>query len=394
MDLRYDVEDEAYREHLRAWLAEHLPEGPLPGDLDSAVRAARDWQRALFGAGYLGLAWPQRYGGQEATLTRQVIVAEELARASAPPVVNMIGLSILGPTLIQHGTEHQRERFLRRILTAEDLWCQGFSEPEAGSDLASLRTRAVLDGNVFVVNGQKLWTSLGPIADWIFLLARTDPEAPKHEGISFLLCSMDTPGLDVRPLRNAAGGRHFSEIFLEDVRIPADQLVGDLHASWRVARSTLDNERSGLSGVVDLERTLGRIWRLASGVARGPARALDDPMLRRELAQRWIEVEGLRYLGYRALSAQLAGRDPGAESAVGKLFASELRRRLATSALHVEGPLAQLVRGSPQVLDRGRWPVRYFDALGHSIGGGTSEIMRNVIAERVLGLPRSAEEPS
>lgn len=387
MDLDFSPADEAYRQRLRAWIADNgavaraIPRAPDP------IAAARDWQRRLWEAGYVGLAWPREYGGQAATLTQQVIVAEEMARAKLPPLINTVGLTIFGPTLVRHGTEAQKQRFLPKILAADEIWCQGFSEPGAGSDLASLRTRAVDDGDSFLVSGQKLWTSLGPIADWCFLLARTDPRAAKREGISYLLCDMKTPGITVRPLRNAGGGVHFSEVFFDEVRIPKDQLVGPLHGGWKIARSTLDHERSGLSGVVSLAGSLEALWRLAAG--EGSAATARH---RQQVAQYWIELEGLRHLGLRALSDQLAGREPGPSASVGKLFASRLRQKIAKAAFEAAGPYGPLSKCSPHVVQKGRLVAGYFDALGYSIGGGTSEIMHNVIAERVLGLPRSAGE--
>ncbi len=401
MDLNFTPEDEQFRAELRAWLEENtgrladaagVMKGGGAGDIMDAIQLARDWQRTLWEAGYVGLAWPEEYGGQDASFTEQVIATEEMARVSTPPLINTIGLTILGPTLIHHGTEDQRHRFLPKILTAEDLWCQGFSEPEAGSDLAALKTRAEIDGDEFVVNGQKVWTSLAPIADWCFLLVRTDPDAPKRDGISYLLCDMKTEGLQVNPLRNAAGGIHFSEMFLDDVRIPRENLVGELHGGWQIARTTLEHERSGLSGVLALEQTLTRLRRTARNIELGEGKAIDDQAISRELARGWIEAEGLRYLGYRTLSDQIAGRSPGARSSVGKLFASQLRQRLAELALQIEGPLAAVAKRSPHVVDRGRWHAAYFDAIGHSIGGGTAEIQRNTIAERVLDLPRGTQD--
>jgi alkylation response protein AidB-like acyl-CoA dehydrogenase len=394
MDLKFSAEDEAYRQRLRAWLKENLGRRPDPPPAASKdpLAGARDWPRRLHDAGYLGIAWPREYGGQEASFTQQVICAEEMARVRTPPLINTIGLSIIGPTLVQHGTEQQKKRFLLRILRADDLWCQGFSEPAAGSDLASLRCRAEIDGDEFVVNGQKVWTSLAPISDWIFMLVRTGPDAPKREGISYLLCDMKAPGISVRPLRNAAGGIHFSEVFFDDVHVPRENLVGELNAGWAIARSSLDHERSGLSGVIGMEETLGLLWRMAGRMTRDGREALDDSSTRRLLAQHWIAIEGLRHLGYRTLSDQIAGRPPGAGASLGKLFASELRQGLAKTALRVQGPFAPVAKRSPHVVDRGRWHAAYFDALGHAIGGGTSEIMRNVIAEKVLGLPRSTDE--
>lgn len=387
MDLKFTAAEEAYRLRCREWIAANAHHAAAVAKAADPVQAARDWQRRLWEAGYVGLAWPKAYGGQDATLTQQVIVSEEMARAKLPPLINTIGLSILGPTLVLHGTEAQRRRFLPKILSGEELWCQGFSEPGAGSDLASLTTRAVLEGDDFVVTGQKLWTSLGPIADWCFLLVRTDPSAPKREGISYLLCRMDTPGISVRPLRNAGGGVHFSEVFFDAVRIPREQLVGELHGGWKIARSTLDHERSGLSGVISLEGSLERLWRQSAAGGE-----IADAVARQQAAQYWIELEGLRYLGFRALSDQLAGRQPGASASVGKLFAAKLRQKIARAALDNAGPYACLTKKSPHVVGKGRLVAGYFDSLGYSIGGGTSEIMHNVIAERVLGLPRSTGE--
>jgi alkylation response protein AidB-like acyl-CoA dehydrogenase len=404
MDLKFSEEDEAYRLRLRSWLTENiggkgsvsaLMKQAESGGGDAAndpLAGARAWPRKLHDAGYVGLEWPKAYGGQGASFTQQVICGQEMARVRTPPLINTIGLSIIGPTLVQHGSEEQKKRFLPRILRADDLWCQGFSEPEAGSDLASLRCRAELDGDEFVVSGQKVWTSLAFLSDWMFLLVRSDPDAPKREGISYLLCEMKTPGITVRPLRNAAGGQHFCEVFLDNVRIPKENLVGKLHGGWAIARSSLDHERSGLSGVIALEETLGRLWRMAGKVERGGVKAVQDPTTRRKLASHWIEIEGLRHLGYRTLSNQIAGKPPGAGASVGKLFASEVRQEMTRTALRVEGPLAPIAKKSPHVIDRGRWHAAYFDALAHAIGGGTSEIMRNVIAEKVLGLPRSSDD--
>jgi len=403
MDLAFSEKDEEYRLRLRKWLEENTGGNASAGalmklaeetgtDTKDPLAGARAWARRLHEAGYVGMEWPKEYGGHDASFTEQVIAGEEMARVRTPPLINTIGLSIIGPTLVQHGTEEQKKHFLPRILRADDLWCQGFSEPEAGSDLASLRCRADLDGDEFVVNGQKVWTSLAFLSDWMFLLVRTDPDAPKREGISYLLCDMKTPGITVRPLRNAAGGQHFCEVFLDNVRIPRKNLVGELHGGWSIARSSLDHERSGLSGVIALEETLGRLWGMASKLERGDKKAVEDQSTRRMLAQHWIEIEGLRHLGFRTLSNQIAGKPPGPGASVGKLFASEMRQQMTRTALRVEGPLAPLTKRSPHVIGRGRWHAAYFDALAHAIGGGTSEIMRNIIAEKVLGLPRSVED--
>jgi alkylation response protein AidB-like acyl-CoA dehydrogenase len=384
MDVAYSAEDEAFRARVRAWLREHLAaaraaEAPA-GD---GLAQAKAWQRAMYEAGLVGLAWPRAYGGQDASITQQVILNEELARAGAPALVNTIGLTILGPALIVYGTEEQKRRFLPRILTAEEIWCQGFSEPGAGSDLASLRTRAVEDGDDFVVSGQKVWTSLGPVADWCFLLARTDPDAPPQEGISYLLVDMRAPGVRTVPIRQITGKRHFSELFLDEVRVPKANLVGEKNAGWTIAKATLSFERSGLAGVVELERLLAKLRVLAGSVGR-----VGDPVVRQRLAQLAIETAALKYTGYRVLTRQLRGAPPGPESAVGKLASSELRQRMTDLAMEIEGPYAAIGRGNARALDRGRWQGLYLDARAYTIGGGTSEVMRNIIAEHALGLPK------
>jgi alkylation response protein AidB-like acyl-CoA dehydrogenase len=385
MNLAYAPDDDAFRRTLCAWLAAHVPEAKsLPSSPADAVERSRAWQRTLHAAGYVGLAWPREYGGQAASPVRQVIFGEEYARAGAPPLLNGIGINILGPALIRHGSDQQKRHFLPRILAADDIWCQGFSEPGAGSDLASLRTRGVLDGDDLVVTGQKVWTSLGEVATWCFLLVRTDPEAAPQRGISYVLMDMRSPGVRVVPIRQLTGKRHFSELFLDEVRIPRSQVVGALHDGWSVARATLDAERSGLAGVVELERHLAGLRTLAG--ARGSRR---DPCVRQRLAALHVEMEALRYTGYRVLTRQMRGAPPGPESAIGKLAASEFRRRIMDTALELEGPFAAIGRGNPQALERGRWQGLYLDARAYTIGGGTSEIMRNIIAERALGLPRS-----
>ena len=388
MELFWSTEDDAFRQRLRAWLAANLPGfRHLPSEPTAALAESRRWQRALFDAGFVGVGWPREFGGQGAPVTQQAILSEELARAGAPPLPGTIGLMTLGPALVRYGSEDQRRRFLPGILTGEHLWCQGFSEPGAGSDLSALRTRAELHGDEFVVSGQKVWTSLAAVADWCFLLARTDPSAPPRQGISYLLMDMRSSGVRIVPIRQITGKRHFAELFLDEVRIPRANVVGELHGGWAVAKATLGFERSGLSGIVELERHLTGLTALAR--ARGVAA---DPVVRQQIAQLRIDVETLRYTGYRVLTHQARGRHPGAAGAIGKLAASELRRRIMDEAMALQGPFAAIGRGNGQALDRGRWQGLYLDARAYTIGGGTSEIMRNVIAEQVLGLPRSQEE--
>jgi alkylation response protein AidB-like acyl-CoA dehydrogenase len=383
MELKYSTEDEAFRAEVREWLQRHLPETrrQLPSNPMAAVEQSRSWQRRLYEAGFVGIAWPREYGGRDASPTQQVILGEELARAGAPPLINSIGLGTLGPALILHGSDLQKARFLPRILTAEDLWCQGFSEPGAGSDLASLRTRAVADGDDFVVSGQKVWTSLGAVAGWCFVLARTNLDGASQDGISYFLMDMKSPGVTVVPIRQITGKSHFSELFLDNVRIPRANLVGQENHGWAVAKASLSFERSGLSGVVQLERSLARLGRLATKVRR-----LGEPQVRQRLAQLHIEMETLRYTGYRVLTQQLRGAAPGPEAAIGKLASSEFRLRLMDAAMELQGPYAMLGRHNDRALDRGRWQGLYLDARAYTIGGGTSEIMRGVVARHGLGL--------
>jgi len=385
MDLTYSQEDECFRAELRQWLAAQLQEfRALPQNPAAAVEQSRAWQRKLYAAGYVGMAWPAAYGGRDAPPTQQVIFAEECARAGAPALINTIGLTILAPALMAHGSEEQKELHLPRILRADDLWCQGFSEPGAGSDLAALRTRAEVDGDHLVVTGQKVWTSLGPIADWCFLLVRTSSDGPPQHGITYVLMDMKSPGVSIVPIRQITGKSHFSELFLDAVRIPLANVVGRIDDGWAVTRSTLTSERSGLAGVVELERNLARLGTLAAHAGRR-----DDPLLRQRLAQLHIDKQALKYTGYRVLTSQMRGAAPGPESAIGKLAASELRKRIMDLAMELLGPHAVIARKDPRAPDRGRWPGLYLDARAYTIGGGTSEVMRNIIAERSLGLPRS-----
>jgi alkylation response protein AidB-like acyl-CoA dehydrogenase len=389
MDLSYSPAEERFRTELRAWLAEN-PAGPEPEELDDWVRYGKAWQRRLQAAGWCGIAWPQEYGGRGATLVEQVIFQEEMARAKTPMLINLAGLTMGGPVLIAHGTEEQKRRHLQRILSAEEIWCQGFSEPNAGSDLAALKTRAELDGDDFVVNGQKVWTSFARYADWCMLLVRTDAEAPKHKGITFLLVDMHSPGVTVRPLRQINGAEDFNEVFFEDVRVPRGNVVGRVNGGWEIAITTLMHERATLTfsrqlqsrvALADLIALAGR-WQV-SGVL-----ATRDPLVRQRLAQAIIESSGIRYTAYRSLTKALRGGTPGPEGSMEKLFWSEMYQRMLEDGLGMQGPYGQLVKGSRHVPDDGMWPNLMLYSRGRTIAAGSSEIQRNIIAERVLGLPR------
>jgi alkylation response protein AidB-like acyl-CoA dehydrogenase len=389
MDFRDTPEEASFRAKLRDWLADNLPARREPKAGRSDEAEARAWSRKLYQAGYAGLTWPKQYGGGGAPLTFQAILLEELARSEAPDHSNVIGLGMAGPTLMAHGTEAQKARHLEPILSAEQIFCQGFSEPGAGSDLASLRTRAVRDGDAFVLDGQKVWSSFAHIADWCILLARTDPEAAKHRGLTFFLVDMHAPGVEVRPLRQLTGDPEFNEIFLTGVRVPADQVVGEVNGGWAVAMTTLLHERGTLGFVLTarlevLLRKLVALARTPDGSGRRPA---DDPLVRDRIARQWVELQGLRFTNYRALTSLVRTGVPGPEGSVAKLHWSESNQRLTKLALELLGPEAQL-DGDGAVWN-GYWQYQQLRSRGNTIEAGTSEVLRNIIAERVLGLPRS-----
>ena len=391
MNFDFGEQEEAFRKDVRRWIETHLPED-LRGRAFASSRADRDevrrlraWQRVMYEAGYVGMDWPREFGGRGASIVEMVILYQEMARAESPQFVNRGGISMLGPTLMKHGTPAQQKRFLPRILTAEEVWCQGFSEPNAGSDLASLQTRAVREDDQFVVNGQKVWTSMAHVADWCFLLVRTDPTAPKHRGISFLLVDMTTPGIAVRPLRQITGEAEFNEVFFDNVRVPADNLVGRLNEGWSVAITTLAYERDLLTFIrhVSLRNALHRLVRL---VQRQKTSA--DPIVRQKVAGLWIGEQALQLNGYRSLTNILRGGAPGPEGSTSKLFWSQVDQDLAQVATEVIGPYSQITQGSPWAPDEGQWEFYELLARASGIRAGTSEILRNVLAERVLGLPK------
>jgi alkylation response protein AidB-like acyl-CoA dehydrogenase len=390
MDLSYSPAEERFRGELRAWL-ERNPPGPEPANLDDWVAYGKAWQRRLYDAGWCGIAWPKAYGGRGATLIEQVIFQEETARARTPLLINLAGLTMGGPVLIAHGTEAQKQRHLKAILAADEIWCQGFSEPNAGSDLAALKTRAELHGDEFLVNGQKVWTSFARYADWCMLLVRTDPEAPKHRGITFLLVDMHSPGVTVRPLKQINGAEDFNEVFFEDVRVPRANVIGQINGGWDIAITTLMHERATLTFSRQLQSrvALSDMIAFARGWRHCGQPALRDPLIRQQVAQSVIEGAAIRYTAYRSLTKTLRGGVPGPEGSIEKLFWSEMYQRQLETALAIEGPYAQLVEGSPRVPDRGQWPYLFLYSRGRTIAAGSSEIQRNIIAERVLGLPRA-----
>jgi alkylation response protein AidB-like acyl-CoA dehydrogenase len=397
MDLRYTDEEERFRKELRGWLAQTLPTlPPAPPSGDWPGRRAYDtaWQRLLHDAGYAGIDWPPEYGGRGATPTEHLIYLEESERARAPYVgVNFVGLLHAGPTLIAEGTPEQQARHLPAILRGDEVWCQGFSEPGAGSDLAALRTRAVRDGDEYVITGQKIWTSHAEVADYCELLVRTDPEAPKHRGITWLIMPMDSPGIEIRPLRTIVGSAEFAEVFLDEVRVPVSARVGAEHDGWRVAMVTFSFERGTafVSDVVACRVLLGELAELARTIARPPGTAWDDLGLRREIGQLHGELEALWALTRWNVSA--AGADPatggvpGLGSSVFKLRFSEVRQRLFDLAGRVLGRAA-LSRSDLAGLPNGRYVTERLSSLSYTIAAGTSQIQRDIVAERILGLPK------
>ena len=397
MDLRLTPEQQAFRDRLRAWLKENLPEewkahvvsGPdIPRA--EAYGLLREWQRKLYDAGYLGLTWPEEYGGRGLTFMEELIFHEELALAKAPPLLNILGIGMAGPTIIAHGTEAQKKRYLPKILACEEIWCQGYSEPNAGSDLASLQTRAVRDGDSFIVNGQKVWTSVAHVADWMMLLARTDPEVEKHKGITYFLLDMHSPGVTVRPLRQLTGDEEFNEVFFENVRVPAESILGGLDNGWQVGLTTLMYERLALGfGLqVRLRIALDALIELARRTERNGGTATQDPLLRQKLAQLWIDTEVFKYTGARAVTRLLKGEMPGPEASTGKIWWCETHQRLQDLAMEILGPYHQLTKGSEWTVENGLWQYTFLRSRANSIEGGTTEIQRNIIGERVLGLPK------
>jgi alkylation response protein AidB-like acyl-CoA dehydrogenase len=395
MDFRDTPEEAAFREKLRAWLSEHIPEGwGQPGyrEPEGAARLEwyRDWSRKLYEGGFIGLTWPKQYGGYEQPITHQVIALEEFARAGPPEHMNVIGVGMAGPTILAHGTEEQKDRFVKRILSCEDIWCQGFSEPGSGSDLASLSTRAVRDGDEWVINGQKVWSSFAHVADFCILVTRTDPDAPRHQGLTYFLLDMHVPGVEVRPLKQITGDSEFNEIFFSDVRVPDSAVVGGEGNGWNVAITTLMNERAslGVALTVRMEVALRRLVELAKSTKRNGATAADDPVIRDRIAELWSELQALRFTNYRSFSKFLQTGMPGPEGSTAKLVWSEGNQRLTKLALEIEGPYAML-SGGEHAVENGYWQRQQLRSRGNTIEGGTSEILRNIIAERVLGLPKS-----
>ena len=394
MDLNLSTEELQFRDELRAWLTANVPKDwdeRREDSLEVRFEYLRSWQRKLYDAGWAGISWPKEYGGRGASLMQQVIFWQEMALAGAPPMANVLGLGLIGPTIIAFGTESQKNRYLRKILSAEEIWCQGFSEPNAGSDLANLQTEARLDGEHYVVNGQKVWTSYGWAGDWCELVVRTDPTAPKHKGLTVLLVDMKSPGIDVRSLRQMTGETEFNELFFRDVRVPVENVVGKLNQGWDVAIGTLMHERGTFGAGLQIiyRRNMDRLINLARTLQKNGRPATQDPLTRQKLAQCYAEIEIMRLNQMRAFSRINATGVPGPEGSIQKIFWSELNQRFQQIAQELLGPYGQLNAEDRHAIDKGIWSYGYLRARGNTIEAGTSEIQRNIIGHFVLGLPRS-----
>ncbi len=393
MDFNFNPEDEAFRKEFRAWLDQNKQFAPRPretmfAESKTVFDEQKGWAKKMAEGRWLAPNWPVQYGGRGASILQTIVYNEELGRAGvSAPMIGM-GTSLLGPTLLHWGSEEQKQRFIPPIMKAEEVWCQGYSEPGSGSDLASLQTRAVEDGDDFVVNGQKVWTSMAQFADWIFLLVRTDPDAPKHKGISYLLVDMHSPGVTVRPLVQITGSKGFNEVFFEDVRVPKKHLVGEQNQGWQVAITTLMFERSGGGG------DRGALWQcrelaeLAKSLPRNGSTAWDDASVRQKIAEFYCEAAALRYTGYRQLTRRLKGVPPGPEGSMMKLCGTELNMRMVLFAMELLGPYSQIEYKAPFSIDRGKWLFRMLAARGGTIAAGSNQIQHNIIGERVLGLPK------
>lgn len=395
MDFEYAPEQQAFRGEFRRWLAKNLPPDLCLDDAaDDRVASDREtferrraWQKTMHEAGWVGISWPKEYGGRGATLIERVIWDEEYAAARAPVLPAAMGLNLVGPTIIAWGTDEQKRRYLPPILSGEEVWAQGFSEPGAGSDLAGLRTKAEDRGDHFLINGQKVWTSGAHFAHWIIVLARTNLDAPKHKGISAFLVPLSAKGITVRPLVLLTGHRHFNEVFFEDVVVPKENLLGPVNQGWTVSTTTLMHERHSAGA----RNPIGQVKSLMAVARRLPSdggTAWDDPLVRQRLAQLAIDCEAMKYTRMRSLTRQLRGEPPGPEGSVLKVFGSELGLRIADAAGEILGMHALVNEGSELVPDAPRWFNRLLAARQYTISAGTSEIQRNIIGERVLGLPK------
>jgi len=398
VNLTMSPDDQMYRAKFLNWLKENIPtevawaEEDISEDWQTQAEIFRKFQRKLFDAGYAGIHWPKEYGGQSGTLMQHIIVTEELSANYPWKMFDSLSVGLVAPTLLSRGTEEQKKEFIPKILSGEHIWCQGFSEPNAGSDLANLSTSAVRMGDRYIVNGQKVWTSIGHLADYCILVVRTDPKASKHKGLSYLLVYMKSPGVTVRPIKQITGEAEYNELFFDNVEVPLDRLVGKENEGWLIAITTLMFERimNEVSILPKLQKSLDRLIDLANNTIRDGQVIIKNPVYRQKIALLQVDVEVMRLNQYRNLATLLKGEMPGPEGSIGKVFWSELNQRMQETALEIMGPYSQLLKGSKYAKDNGKWTFDFLRARGNTIEGGTTEIQKNIIGERVLGLPKDA----
>src|SRR5579862_8682019 len=394
MDFQYTPEQEAYRAKVRAWLEANQPGKLEPVDPESmggddpARKRLKDWHRRLDKGGWMGLTWPKEYGGQQATFIEQVIFQQELGRLNLPFGCNVLGVIMTGPALMQWGTDAQKKRYLEPIIAGDEIWCEGMSEPGAGSDLANIQTRAVLDGDNFILNGQKVWTTVAHRADFCQLFVRTDPDVPKHKGMSALLVDMKSSGIMVKPLKQISGDAEFNEIFFEDVRVPKENLLGPVNMGWQVLVSTLMHERIGIGETLGgTEQMLHQLVQIAKSVQLNGRPAIEDNDIRQQIAQFAIEATAKKYNGLRSLSKRLKGQQPGPEASISKLLSTDLGQRMTKFITRLLGEYALLERHTP-FAPEGDWMQRILSSESMTIAGGTSPVQKNMIGERILQLPK------
>jgi len=395
VDLTLTPTETAFRDALRAWIAANAPKDweaeQLHATMHERFAFLRRWQKKVFEGGWAGVSWPKEYGGRGATLMEQAIFTEEMARAGAPALANTLGLAIIGPTIIHFGTGAQKQRYLANILSGDEIWCQGFSEPNAGSDLAGLRTRAELKGDHYIINGQKIWTSYGWVADWCALLTRSDAQSQKHAGLTYILVDMKSPGIEVRPLRQMTGESEFTEVFFQNVKVPAENVLGPQGEGWKVALGTLAHERATLGVLfqVQTRRQLDRLVEIWKEQHQRGESTTDPAVVRQKLAMAYVENEVLRLNHLRAISSIMRKGAPGPEGSILKIGWSEANQRFQALAQEILGDYGQLASGGDLAFDNGAFAYSYLRSRGNTIEAGTSEIHRNIVGQHVLGLPKS-----
>lgn len=394
MDFSFSAKEEEFRHELRNWLEQNLPEGWLEGssqvskDEGEYTAFLRDWQRKLYEGGWAGIAWPKKYGGREATLMEEIVYQQEMVRVKAPPLVNYVGLHMVAPTLMQIGTEEQKSKYIQKILTGEEVWCQGYSEPNAGSDLAAIQTSAVKDGDRWIINGQKVWTSFGHLADRCFLLARTNRFDKKHKGITVFLLDMNQPGVETRPIIQMDGQHDFNEVYLNDAIAYDAEIVGEVDEGWRVSIALLMHERTGIGAqVFTLEQQFNDLVSLTKDLKEDDQPLMANPLVRKTMIDLYTRSRGSLLNYYRNLTKTLKNGHPGAEGSMDKLLVSELTKDLLSQSISLQGHQGILWK-EDAVAGQSYWQDNYLYSFGQTIGGGTSEIQKNTIAERILGLPK------